>query len=153
MNNKKWQQNAVVLLFLISQLTQVSSQLVPLKIDALLPEVRSIHPDTGIVYLKWIKPEVETGGGPIQSYTIKFNKPTIGQEFTDTFEDSNDLVEYSKPISEIGILSVIEIQVRATNADGSGEYSDVYAYSPPLRVLPIPIPIIETDPVLISAED
>ena len=69
MSNKKWQRNAVVLLFLISQLTLVSSN-IPYKIDALLPEVRSTYPDTGIVYLKWNKPEVYPGGGPIQSYTI-----------------------------------------------------------------------------------
>jgi hypothetical protein len=150
MSNKKWQRNAVVLLFLISQLTLVSSQL-PLKIDALLPEVNSIYPDTGVVNLKWNKPEVEIGGGPIQSYTIKFYKPTIDTFITDTFEDSSELVEYSKPISEIGVVSVIEIQVKANNADGEGDYSDVYAYSPPFRELPIPLPEIITDTVIISA--
>ena len=47
---------------------------VPSKIDALLPEIKSTHPDTGFVFVKWNKPEVEVGGEPVKSYTVKITK-------------------------------------------------------------------------------
>ena len=127
-----------------SETVQIRAGLLPSKIDALLPEVRSTYPDTGFVWVYWNKPEVEEGGDPVKSYTVKIITKDNG-EFTETLY-SGDIFEYSKPISEIGILSKVEIQVRANNDDGYGEYSDVSTMSTPLRELPIPQAEIIQDP-------
>ena len=57
-----------------SEITQIVAGYKPSKIDALLPEVKSTNPDTGFIFAKWNKPEVELGGDPIQSYTVKIIK-------------------------------------------------------------------------------